>query len=73
MDEFSTDPFLGSDRETNNETTSAARQQILNEEEYMASARERLDKHVPVAKDTHATIEALLETGFSTVVRAEGL
>jgi hypothetical protein len=66
-------PFLGSDSETNNETTSAARQQILNEQEYMGAARERLGKHVPAAKYTHATIEVLLETGFSTVVSAEGL
>jgi hypothetical protein len=31
----------------------------------MANAREWLGKHVPVAKDTHATIEELLETVFS--------
>jgi hypothetical protein len=28
--------------------------------------RQRLGKHVPVATDTHATIEVLLETAFST-------
>jgi hypothetical protein len=58
-------PFLGSDRETNNKTTFAARQQV--------AARERLDKHLPTATDTHATIEVLLETGISTVVRTESL
>jgi hypothetical protein len=52
--------FLGSNRETNNKTTSAARQQILNEQEYTAAAREQLGKHVPAANDTHATIEVLL-------------
>jgi hypothetical protein len=42
------DPFLGSDRGTNNETTFAARKQ--------------LGKHVPAATETHAPIEVLLET-----------
>jgi hypothetical protein len=28
--------------------------------------RQRLGKHVPAATDAHATIEILLETGFST-------
>jgi alkylhydroperoxidase/carboxymuconolactone decarboxylase family protein YurZ len=32
----------------------------------MASATERLGKHVPEAMDTHATKEELLETVFST-------
>jgi hypothetical protein len=39
----------------------------------MAAARELLGKHVPVATDMHATIEVLLETGLSAVVRIEGL
>jgi hypothetical protein len=30
-------------------------------------SRQRLGKHVPAAKDTHATIEVLLETVFSTL------
>jgi hypothetical protein len=34
---------------------------------------ERLGKHVPAVTDTHATIEVLLETGFSTVVRVEAV
>jgi hypothetical protein len=33
----------------------------------------RLMKYVPAATDTNATIEVLLKTGFSTVVRAEEL
>jgi hypothetical protein len=49
------DPFLGSDRETNNETT--------------FSARKRLGQHVPAATDTHKTIEKLSETGISAVLR----
>jgi hypothetical protein len=53
-----TDSFLGNDRETNNETTFAAGQQIL--------IRKRLGKHVPAAMDMHATIEELLETASST-------
>jgi hypothetical protein len=36
-----------------------------------AVSRQRLDKHVPVATDTHATIEVLLEMVFYSV-RAEG-
>jgi hypothetical protein len=32
---------------------------------------QRLGKHVPAATDTHTAIEVLLESGFSTVVRAE--
>jgi hypothetical protein len=39
----------------------------------MAAVREQLGKHVPMATDTHATIEVLLEMGFSTVVIAEGV
>jgi hypothetical protein len=50
------DSFLGSDRETSNGTTSAARQQIFNEQEYTAPARELLSKHVAAAKDTLVTI-----------------
>jgi hypothetical protein len=41
------DPFIGSDRGTNNETF---------------AARKQLGKHVPAATETHATIEVLLET-----------
>jgi hypothetical protein len=58
-------PFLGNDRETNNETTFAARQQIL--------IRKRLGKHVPAAMDTNATIEGLLDTAFSTRSVPKGL
>jgi hypothetical protein len=47
--------FLGNGREMNNVTTSIARQQILNKQEHMADARERLGKHVPAAMDTQAT------------------
>jgi hypothetical protein len=31
-----------------------------------AASRQRLGKHVPATKDTHATIEVMLETVFST-------
>jgi hypothetical protein len=58
--------LLGSDAETDNKTTFAARQQIVNKEEFMAAARERLGKHVPAATDTRATIQELLETVLST-------
>jgi hypothetical protein len=54
-----TDPFLGSNQETNNETIFAA--------------RKWLGKHVPAATDMHATIEVVLETQFSMVVCAEEL
>jgi hypothetical protein len=40
---------------------------------FRAVCRQRLGKHVPAATDTHATIEVLLEAGFSAVVRAEEL
>jgi hypothetical protein len=40
--------FLGNGRETDNEMTSIARQQILNKQVQMAPARERLSKHIPV-------------------------
>jgi hypothetical protein len=49
--------FLGNGRETDNGTTSVARQQILNKLEQTAVATERLGKHVPAATDTHATEE----------------
>jgi hypothetical protein len=39
----------------------------------MAAAMERLNKHVPAAMDMYATIQVLLETGFFTVILAEGL
>jgi hypothetical protein len=44
--------FLGNSRETDNGTTSIARQQIHNKQEYKADARERLGKYVPAATDT---------------------
>jgi hypothetical protein len=53
------DPFLGSDHKTNNETTFAARQQIL-----ISKNRWPLlpfGKHIPAAVDMHATLEELLE------------
>jgi hypothetical protein len=56
------DPFLGSDHETNNETTFAARQQIL----ISKNRRLLLGKHVPAATDTQSIIYELLETVFST-------
>jgi hypothetical protein len=37
----------------------------------MAAARERLGKYVPAAEDAHATVEIVVETGVSTVVRSE--
>jgi hypothetical protein len=39
--------------------------------ECRAVSRQQLGKHFPAATDTHAPTEALLEAGFSTVVRAE--
>jgi hypothetical protein len=33
---------------------------------YRAVSRQRLGKHVPATTDTYGTIEALLETAFST-------
>jgi hypothetical protein len=58
--------LLGSDLETDNETTLAARQHIFNKQEQTAAARERLIKrNVAAAMDTHTT-EELLETVFST-------
>jgi hypothetical protein len=65
------DRLLGSDRETKNETTFAARQQFL-----ISKNRRPLlgngSVNIPVTTDTHATIELILETAFSTVVHAEG-
>jgi hypothetical protein len=39
----------------------------------MAAARERLGKHIPATTDTHARVEVLLKTEFSTMVRVDGL
>jgi hypothetical protein len=47
--------FLGNGRETDNGTTSVARQHILNKQEYTDGARVRLGKYFPSATDTHAT------------------
>jgi hypothetical protein len=38
---------------------------LVNSSETTLIFRQRLGKHVPVATDTHATIEGLLETVFS--------
>jgi hypothetical protein len=65
--------LLGSDLETDNDTTFAASQQIFNKQEQTAGARERLDKHVPAAMDTHATTEEPLETALFYAVSAKGL
>jgi hypothetical protein len=61
------DTFLGSGRETNNETTSAVRQKIL----ISKNIRSLLGNGS--ATITHATIEVPSETGFSTMVRTEEL
>jgi hypothetical protein len=50
------DPFLGSDRESNTETISVARQQLINKHEFKAAAREQLGKHVPVATDARMNV-----------------
>jgi hypothetical protein len=39
---------------------------LANGSETTFASRQRLGKHVPAATDTHATIDALLETVFST-------
>jgi hypothetical protein len=49
--------FLSNGRETDNATTSAAKQKILNKREWTAAARERFDKHVPAPTDSHVTEE----------------
>jgi hypothetical protein len=47
-------------------TVAPERQPLLkNDSETTFVSRQRLDKHVPVATDTHETIEVLLETVFS--------
>jgi hypothetical protein len=57
------DPFPGSDRETNNETTFTTRQQInKNRQPLLGNGL----VNVPAATGTHATIEELLEMLFST-------
>jgi hypothetical protein len=42
--------FLGNGSETNNGTTSVARERIINKKEPTATTREQLDKHVPAEK-----------------------
>jgi hypothetical protein len=37
-----------------------------------AVSRQRLGKHIPAATDTHATIEVLLETVFSSLTAQRG-
>jgi hypothetical protein len=37
-----------------------------------AVSKQQLDKHIPVAMDTHATIEVLLEMVFTTWSRQRG-
>jgi hypothetical protein len=44
--------FLGNGRETDNGTTSVAREQILNKQEQTAASTERIGKRVPAATDT---------------------
>jgi hypothetical protein len=47
--------FIGNGRETNNETRSVSRKQILNKQEWIFAASERFGKHVPEATDKQAT------------------
>jgi hypothetical protein len=48
-------------------TVKSEKQPLLaNGSETTFVSRQRLDKHVPATTDTHATIEVLLETEFST-------
>jgi hypothetical protein len=56
--------LLGDDRETNNETTPADRQQILIKQIYAAGAF--ANKHDPTATNPQARIEELLEAVFYT-------
>jgi hypothetical protein len=49
--------FVGNGHKTANRMMSVARQQILNKQEQMTTARERLSKHVPAATDMHVTDE----------------
>jgi hypothetical protein len=65
--------FLGSNLETNNETAFVARHKILISKKRLPLLGNGLVKLVPAATDTHATMEVLLETVFSTVVGAEAL
>jgi hypothetical protein len=58
--------LLSNDRETNNETTSAARQQVLNSKYTQPLLSNAFaNKHVPTAMNPQAAIEELLETMFS--------
>jgi hypothetical protein len=51
----------------NARTVEPEKQQLLaNSSETAVVSRQRLCKHVPAATDTHAAIEILLETVFST-------
>jgi hypothetical protein len=65
-------PFLGSDRKTKRNSIRCKTAYFMKQEQTIAD-RERFGKHVSAATDTHSTIQVLLEMGFSTVVRAEGL
>jgi hypothetical protein len=60
------DPFMGSDSETNNETTFAARQHIL-----ISGSKRPLLGNSSVNMFQRQGIR--METGFTTVVPAEGL
>jgi hypothetical protein len=44
--------FLGNGRETDNGTTSLAREQILNKQEQTTASIVRIGKHVPAANNT---------------------
>jgi hypothetical protein len=46
---------------------------FFNKQERTTGFRDRLEKHVPAATDTHATIQELLETFFFNAVSANGL
>jgi hypothetical protein len=67
------DPFLDNDRETNSKTTFAGKQQILISKNRRSLLGNGSVNTFPEATDTHANIDVLLETWFSTVVRAEEL
>jgi hypothetical protein len=52
--------FVSRQRPRNKGTTSVARKQILNNQEYKAAAREQLDKHIPVETDTHTRMNGVV-------------
>jgi hypothetical protein len=68
-----TDPLLGKNLETDNETTVVAMQWLQDKWIYKTVSEQRLGKHVPKEMNTHVTVDLLWKRGVFCVTHAKML